>query len=183
MTNCYGSLAPFSGSADGEVNFFRDDLADGEARYAAQVNAWWGAGNDVDGIVEPRSRGESVSSMQRENWIEEPRSRRGSSSSTVTLWPALSARKLSEADIGDQRLMGEVDEFGIAVEMPVPTPGFLERDEFELVDHYGFERQEVTRPIRPFPKPTPQRVRFSEAASAEPARGAGEDPREYWERI
>jgi len=168
------------------VNFFQEDLADGEARYAAQLNAWWAAGSgELAGVEEQR---EDVIKEQREDGVEKRvrkalRSRRSSGSSTVTLWPAPSARKMSEADIRDQRLMGEVDEFGMAVEMPVPTPGFLLRDEFELVDHGGFERQEVTRPVRPFPKSMPQRVGFSEAHSVEPARGTSEDPRENGERI
>jgi hypothetical protein len=210
MANYHGSLAPLQGREIGEVNFFREDLAvtenwgrqeDGDARYAAQLNAWWGPGKETSKGRKSRSKGKEVD--RGEEKVEEPRSRRSSVSSTITIWPGPGARKTSEAEIGDQRLveetgmvegMAELEEFGMAVEPPLSMPavlvgvGNVHSDEFELVslerelpgpvNGEGSERQEVTRPVAPFPKPMPQRVGSLslKAGAAEAARGAREDP-------
>ncbi len=161
----------------------------GEEETRKQLERWWGSESSS-----PAEMNDDVQSKSP----QQSKSRRSSNSSTCTVWPGPwpgsseapssstfpstqgprnGARRVSEADIGMQRIdtfgLVEVDNFGQEVESPVAPPAFLVRDEvknanvFELknleaellgsMNVEGYERPKATKPMQPFPMEEPQR--------------------------
>lgn len=171
---CHGPLTPTLGS-DGEITF----RVGAESQVSGNNRERFIATNEMDDDVMRLSMLNAASWVLKDDEAPMPAaptlSRRGSASSTLTIWPCAGEDTAVERD----EFGHEMDKENLSAPQAahLARRGLVDPDEFELVNldeelpgpahGEGFDHQRVIRPIAPLPNTLPHRG-ADELASAEP---------------